>query len=286
VIKNFSDIDVLAFAGGGNRCFWQAGVVAAFLDKGMPLPPTMIGTSAGAAMAASCMTIGPAAALATCTGLFAKNQRMFHWPAMARMKLHFAHQQTYPDWIASIVNADTFPILQRARQRLLVAVSRPSALLGKHGSIVAATLAYIVDKKIAHSIHPRLPRYLGLRQQFYDLHDCTSPKAAQALLNASAAAPPLTHSVLLDGQWAFDGGYMDNAPVPRQSAEEQARTLVLLTRHYPDRPELFQQNGRVYWQPSQRIPVSTWDCTGKSTVQAAFDLGYADARRRLNGSAL
>ncbi|MHA6822001.1 patatin-like phospholipase family protein [Ralstonia pseudosolanacearum] len=284
--KDFSDIDVLAFAGGGNRCFWQAGVVACFLDKGLPLPATLIGTSAGAAMAASCMTIGPEAALGTCTRLFAENQRMFHWPAMARMKLHFAHQQTYPDWIASIVNADTFPSLKQAKQKLLVAVSRPAALLGKHGSIIAATLAYIVDKKIAHSIHPRLPRYLGLRQQFYDLQHCTSVPAAQALLNASAAAPPLTHSVRLDGQWAFDGGYVDNAPVPRQSAEEQARTLVLLTRHYPDHPECFRQNGRVYWQPSQRIPVSTWDCTGKSTVKAAFELGYADARRRLGADAV
>jgi predicted patatin/cPLA2 family phospholipase len=285
MIKDFSDIDVLVFAGGGNRCFWQAGVITAFLDKSMALPKTLIGTSAGAAMAASCMTIGPEAALVNCTRLFADNQRMFHWPAMARMKLHFAHQQTYPGWIASIVNVDTFPMLKEGKQKLLVAVSRPARLLGKYGSIVAATLAYIVDKKIAHSIHPRLPRYLGLRQQFYDLQNCDSAQAAQELLNASAAAPPLTHPVLLDGTWALDGGYMDNAPIPHQTAEEQARTLVLLTRHYPSRPELFQHNGRTYWQPSRNIPVSTWDCTENSTVKAAFDLGYADARRRLHSQA-
>ena len=285
MIKDFSGIDVLAFAGGGNRCFWQAGVITAFLEKGIPLPATMIGTSAGAAVAASCMTIGPEAALGTCIKLFAQNQRMFHWPAMARMKLQFAHQQTYPDWIASIVNANTFSALKQAKQKLLVAVSRPSTLLRKHGSIVAATLAYIVDKKIVHSIHPRLPRYLGLKQEFYDLQDCNSAGAAQELLNAAAAAPPLTHSVLLDGKWAFDGGYTNNAPVPRQTDGEPARTLVLMTRHYPGRPEFFHQNGRTYWQPSQRIPVSTWDCTGKSTVKAAFDLGYADARRRLNAPA-
>jgi predicted acylesterase/phospholipase RssA len=285
VIRDFSEVDVLAFAGGGNRCFWQAGVVAAVLDRGLPLPRTLVGTSAGAAMAASCMTIGPCAALDTCRQLFSRNERMFHWPAMARMKLHFAHQQTYPEWIASIVNAETFPALQQAKQKLLVAVSRPATLLGKHGSIVAATLAYIVDKKIAHSIHPRLPRYLGLRQEFYDLHGCASAAAAQQLLNASAAAPPLTHPVVLHGKWAFDGGYMDNAPVPRQTAEEQARTLVLLTRHYPALPEFFRRNGRCYWQPSKRIPVSTWDCTSKSTVRDAFDLGYADARRHLGRQA-
>jgi len=285
VIKEFSELDVLAFAGGGNRCFWQAGVIACLLDKGITLPSTLIGTSAGAAIAAACMTIGPEAALGTCMGLFAENKRMFHWPALARMKLHFAHQQTYPDWIASIVNATTFPQLKQAKQKLLVAVSRPSLLLGKHGSIIAATLAYLLDKKLAHAIHPRLPRYLGLRQQFYDLQRSTSVEAAQGLLNASAAAPPLTHPVRWDGEWAFDGGYTDNAPLPRQSAGEKARTLVLLTRYYPDRPEFFQHKGRAYWQPSQRVPVSTWDCTGKSTVKAAFGLGYADARRSVTYTA-
>ncbi|HYP82024.1 patatin-like phospholipase family protein [Variovorax sp.] len=285
MIRDLSGVDVLAFSGGGNRCFWQAGVMARLLEKGMALPATLIGTSAGAAIAASCMTIGPEAALDTCMRLFAKNRRMFHWPAIARMKLHFAHQQTYPDWIASIVNTDTFPDLQQAKRKLLVAVSRSAMLLGKHVSIAAATLAYIVDKKIVHSIHPRLPRYLGLQQQFYELQQCTSVQAAQALLNASAAAPPLTRPVLLDGRWALDGGYVDNAPLPRLRAEEQVRTLVLLTRHYPRRPEFFCQHGRVYWQPSQRIPVSTWDCTIKSTVQDAFNLGYADARRCLGATA-
>jgi hypothetical protein len=56
---------------------------------------------------------------------------------------------------------------------------------------------------------------------------------------------------------------------------------VLLTRHYPNHPEVFQNNGRVYWQPSRQIPVSTWNCTGKATVDAAFELGYADAQLRL-----
>jgi hypothetical protein len=87
--------------------------------------------------------------------------------------------------------------------------------------------------------------------------------------------------VKLNGEWAFDGGYMDNAPVPSQPREERARTLVLLTRHYPGRAECFQHNGRTYWQPSRPVPVSTWDCTAQSTVREAFDLGYDDARRRL-----
>ncbi len=274
----FSDFDALAFAGGGNRCWWQGGLLTHLFEKGWTLPPSLVGTSAGAAMAASCMTIGPEAALASCIRLYADNQRMFKWRGLAKLKLQFAHQKTYPEWIASIVNPATFPTLQQAKQKLQVAIARPATLLGKHGSIVAGTLAYIVDKKISHGIHPRLPKWLGLHQEFLQLEQCDSAEAAQDLLNAAAAAPPFTLPITLGGQWAFDGGYVDNAPIPAASPEGNTKTLVLLTRHYPNLPAYFERDGRAYWQPSQAVPVSTWDCTAKSTVQQAFDLGVRDAK--------
>ena len=83
----------------------------------------------------------------------------------------------------------------------------------------------------------------------------------------------------VNGQWGFDGGYADNAPIPHQTEAEKAKTLVLLTRHYHDLPASFQWNGRTYWQPSQKVPVSTWDCRPGTTVDAAFDLGIRDCAR-------
>jgi hypothetical protein len=64
-----------------------------------------------------------------------------------------------------------------------------------------------------------------------------------------------------------------------QSALEKTATLVLLTRHYPKRPSIFQYGGRTYLQPSRPVPVSTWDCTAKATVIDAFTLGYKDAAK-------
>jgi hypothetical protein len=55
----------------------------------------------------------------------------------------------------------------------------------------------------------------------------------------------------------------------------------MLTRHYPKLPPLFRWHGRTYWQPSQRIPVSTWDCTSKTTVHQAYDLGAQDSLQAL-----
>ncbi|MEK8028985.1 patatin-like phospholipase family protein [Pseudaquabacterium rugosum] len=273
--------DRLVFAGGGNRCFWQAGVLARWAELGHRLPADLYGTSAGASIAASALTIGPRAALDHCRRLFAANERMVDWHDLARARLRFAHQTTYPDWVAQIVNADTFTRLREAPQRLWVSVARPATLLGQRGSVVAATLAYLIDKKVSHSIHPRLPRFLGLRQQFFALGTSPSVAHAQAVLNAAAGAPPITPSIHLGGAWAFDGGYVDNAPVPAQAPDERQRTLVLLTRHYPDRPATFVHQGRQYWQPSRKVPVSTWNCTHRATVDDAWALGQEDARRVL-----
>ena len=52
---------------------------------------------------------------------------------------------------------------------------------------------------------------------------------------------------------------------------------MILTRHYPKLPLLFTWLGRTYWQPSQRIPISTWDCTPKTTVRQAYELRLQDA---------
>ena len=279
-------VHTLAFAGGGNRCWWQAGALAHLMSEGWRLPPQLVGTSAGAGIAAACLTSGPAAALAACAQLYSSNPGLLEGNGLARLRLRFAHQRIYPAWIGSFVNAGSIAALRQSASRLRVGITRPARVLGLAGSVVAGSLAYVVDKHVWNSIHPRLPRWLGLRQDFIDMHQCATLADAQNLLSAAAAAPPFMASRRVGGGMAMDGGYTDNAPIHAQSPEEQSRTLVLLTRHYPALPPLFRHRGRAYWQPSQRVPVSTWDCTPRTTVRAAYALGEADARRLFKGTLL
>ena len=278
---NFSHIQTLAFAGGGNRCWWQAGLLTQLQAYGARLPDSLVGTSAGAAIAASFLAGSTMSALEACQRLYAANARLFDWRGLARFQLNFAHQTIYPAWLAYFVNEDHFKAIQSAPNRLLVAVTRPARLLGQAGSVAVGTLAYLVDKKLFHNIHPALPRFLGLKQAFFALQDCNTAQEAQTTLRAAAAAPPFMSGVHLQGGWAFDGGYTDNAPIPAQNESEKAFTLVLLTRHYPEHQALFQAHGRTYWQPSRKVPVSTWECRPSTTVAHAFALGQEDARRAL-----
>lgn len=225
-------------------------------------------------------------ALQACLRLYATNERIFDWRGLMRLKVKFAHQEIYPAWVRSFVNTNTFDSLMQTGTSVLVAVTQPSSALGLIGSIGAGTVAYVIDNKLWHSIHPRLPKILGLRQEFFDLQQCRDAEDAHTVLCASAAAPPLMSSVRLSGNWSFDGGYVDNAPIPAQSPSQKAATLVLLTRHYPDKPAFFKWEGRSYWQPSRPVPVSTWDCTSNATVNDAFALGYEDAAIAMQAGAL
>ncbi len=277
----FSQLQTLAFAGGGNRCWWQAGLVTQLQAHGLQLPAQLVGTSAGAAIAASLLTGSTMTALKACQKFYAANAQLLDWRGLKRLQLNFAHQTVYPAWLAAFVHEGNFKTLQTAPSQLLVAVTRPAKALGLMGSVAAGSLAYLIDKKLFHNIHPALPRFLGLRQAFFALRDCTTVQEAQATLRAAAAAPPFMSGVRLQGQWAFDGGYTDNAPIPAQTPQEKSTTLVLLTRHYPDKPVLFAADGRTYWQPSRKVPVSTWDCRPGTTVDDAFALGQKDARLAL-----
>lgn len=279
-LASLNRLQTLVFAGGGNRCWWQAGLVTVLQERGWSLPSLLVGTSAGAAVAAACLTRTADKALAECQRLYACNTRLWDWKRLSRLELSFAHQRIYPAWLQSFITEASLAPLRQSASDLLVAVTRPAPWLGLHGSVLAASMAYLLDKK-THAIHPRLPRFMGLRQAFFSLKACTNEAEAQNLLAACGAAPPFMKARRVQGKWALDGGYVDNAPLPAQSQEDKHATLVLLTRHYPKLPTLFQWRGRSYWQPSQKVPVSTWDCRPGTSVAQAFELGQWDAQRVL-----
>lgn len=284
---DLSGVDTLVFAGGGNRCMWQAGLMSQLMSAGWQLPAQLMGTSAGAGVACALMVGKVAEGMQACKALYASNPRVVDWSQVWRGRLGFAHEHIFPAWVASYLNDSTFEAMRSARSRLRVVFTRPSPMLGLHVSTLAGTLAYLVDKHVSHSIHPRLPRWLGLKAGSFDLNDCTTVEQARNLLSAAAAAPPLMRVRRVEGRAALDGGFVDNAPVgllpARRSTDAPARTLVLLTRFYPRLPQWFSWQGRDYWQPSQKVPVSTWDCTAKTTTEAAFDLGLNDARAHQAG---
>jgi predicted acylesterase/phospholipase RssA len=275
-----SDIDTLVFAGGGNRCWWQAGVMQRLIDAGHALPDELVGTSAGAAVAAACLTVGPKEAMQRCAAMFAGNKTLLEWDRSRWRFPRFVHDRLYPLWISSWVQEHSLETVRQSAQRLFVAVSHPSETLGLGWSLFFASIANILDS-LQPRIHSYLPRYVGLQQSFIGLHECANAGEAQELLVASACAAPMLKPRRIANRAAFDGGYLDNAAVFEQDARQRQHTLVLLTRHDPRLPLIFRWNDRLYWQPSRTVPVSIWDCRQHTTVRDAFTHGWQDADRAI-----
>jgi predicted acylesterase/phospholipase RssA len=247
------------------------------MEKGFALPPRLVGTSAGAAIAIASATGRIDQALSSCVRLFSENRSLVRQFKPLRLSMEFAHQSIYPNWLQEFVDQSAIARLKEGGKSLLIGISRPARFLGLVGSVLVGSLAYLIDKKMRQSIHPRLPKYLGLRCEFVAIDGHSTLQTAIQALRAAAAAPPFMSAVRLNDRWAIDGGYADNAPLPPQDHAEKSKTLVLLTRFYPKLPTLFAAHGRTYWQPTMKVPVSAWDCTDKATVRSAFDLGRSDA---------
>ena len=64
-----------------------------------------------------------------------------------------------------------FEVAKVSKHRLTVAVTHPNRVIGTPISIVLATAAYLIDKKVLHSIHPKIPKYFDFRQGFYSLNE-------------------------------------------------------------------------------------------------------------------
>lgn len=274
----------IAFAGGGNRCWWQGGVCDTLVSHGFALPRHFSGTSAGIAIATSLAGGTAHDALAPCAALYAGNPHMVCRQDLRAGRLRFAHQHIFPAWLDSFVTAARWQQARARGHQLHVAVAR---FLGPQLPGLASSLgllAYLADKFVLRQVHPCLPAQLGFRVAFLSTRDDTTPTDLKRLLVAAAAASPIIKSPPLEGKMAMDGGFVDNAPVAPLSAQELGagdQTLVLLTRHYRRLPPLFQVADRVYWQPSRAVPVSTWRCTPGTDVAAAYAHGQADALHAL-----
>jgi predicted acylesterase/phospholipase RssA len=273
---NLHSVDTIIFAGGGNRCWWQSGAMSYFMQLGWRMPKNIVGTSAGAGVATSLVLKTHEDSLIACEKLYAENESIFDKTSKGLLK--FAHRHIYPAWLDSILHPSNHHELIQAQSQIHVAIARPSKILGLTGSILAGTFAYMVDKYVSHKIHPTLAMRLGLTMDTLLLNESSNLESAKNLLLATAAAPPFQEPRMIKNQLAIDGGYVDNVPLIEQAEINRKKTLVLLTRHYPKLPTMFDFNDRIYWQASQKIPVSTWDCTQKTIVRDAFNLGESDAK--------
>lgn len=266
----------IVFAGGGNRCWWQAGFVEILATQPCWQPKRFIGVSAGAGVATAIATGKIKTSLQAAFERFEATPRNIEWGDLLKGKRPFLMPRIYPDWIMSFLTPDDFAALQHLSIKVDVVVTRPIRFLPLSLSTAIALVLYSSEKFWLKNFHANLPHKLGFRAEYVDLASSENWTAAKQLLMASAAAVPITPIYKVHGKAALDGGFYDNAPLP-QNRTDDANTLVLLTRHRPDLPAIFTLNNRFYVQPFKAVAAINMDCTSGQAVIDTYEQGKRDA---------
>ena len=266
----------IVFAGGGNRCWWQAGLVESLSQHACWQANRLIGASAGAGIATAFATGRIQESLAAAVVRFDATPRNIEWRELLKGRRPFMLPRIYPDWICSFLDAADLARLKLAKLKIEVVITRPIPYLPVTISTLLALALYSSEKFWLKNFHARLPPHLGFRPQHLDLARSADLNEARIWLLASAAAVPLTPTHLVQGRAALDGGFYDSVPLPEDRADDPG-TLVLLTRHRPELPQIFTLQQRVYLQPAQAVAAINMDCTSGANVRLTYEQGRREA---------
>lgn len=269
--------DGIAFAGGGNRCYWQGGFYEAVADRIGLAPRLVVGASAGAYAATySLLGIGPEVRRSV-IGACGPHLKNFDLAAWRRGEPLCPVGPMYDDLLAQTVDAAALARINALTDFRIAVARLPRGLSPALGAAIGIG-AYQIEKHLFHPVHPRFGRALGFRGEFVAVRSLSDPQLMRDTLIASGGVPPFMPVTLVGGSPAFDGGLVDNVPIePLTEIEaEGGRTLVLLTRRYKKIPQI---RNRTYVQPSEKINVSQFDITNPDGIRRAFELGRADGEK-------
>jgi predicted acylesterase/phospholipase RssA len=269
--------DQVVFAGGGNRCWWQAGFWNVVQPEIGLAPRVIAGISAGAATACMLYTRDAEWVMRYYETALKHNTKNAYWGNLWRRGATvFPHYKIYRQALLDIYG-DRFDALKQAPE-IRVGVSHVPRWLGARTSVAAGLIAYNIEKHVRKTLHPTLGQAIGFRPEFVRVQDCDTVEALADLILQSSCTPPFTPVLRRGGRPVLDGGMVDNVPVGALDASP-GRVLVMVTRRYP-RPQMFalahRSQQRLYVQPSSKVPISSWDYTQPALMRPAYDLGRVD----------
>lgn len=270
--------DTVVFSGGGNRSFWQAGFWQHLAGHLPTMPKRVLSVSAGAYVAAGVFSGRMQALLDSASTEFGKNRRNFYLSRLLSATGPFPHPPIYRRCLADNLDWDALEVLRQAPP-IHVITAAPPTRLPLAGSLALSSFHYFIDKFLTRSLHTTSGRRIGFSPVWHRMQHSATPAALVDLICASSSVVPVFPVPWINGQPALDGGYIDNNPLPRphEFPETLGRTLVLLTRRYRQLPAPTPQVH--YVQPSQKLPVSSFDATAAQGVRDAYAAGERDAER-------
>ena len=268
----------LTLAGGGNRAFYQLGLLRRFGPLVLPRLRVVAACSAGACIAVLYLSQREREAHAFWCERRAGVRKNFELTRLLRGRRPTPHAPIYHD---TVVHALRDGGLERLRAQPFPVLVLTAAIPAWMGSLAAVGLGlslYTLEKYLRpRQLHPSFGQRLGFVPRVFDARECERPEDVADLILASSATPPFTPVGRYAGKQLLDGGMVDNVPAfVAEEIAEVRRNLVLLTRPYPD-GVTGRQGHRLYLAPSVPTPISRWDYTRPDRVEATLDMGERES---------
>lgn len=272
----------ITFAGGGNRAFYQLGLLRRWGERLWPRTAAVSACSAGACVVTLWLS---GRELQTRAFWRARRQgvtRNVDPLRPLRGLPVIPHGPIYRDTLLCAYAEGGLEEIRRQPFPVLVVTAELPRVVPSTAAALVGFTAYNLEKRMRRDmVHPTLGRRIGFRPFVADARSCESPEELADLVIASSASPPFTPVGRFRGRRLLDGGLVDN--VPASAAEEVkgvAHNLVLMTRPYPP-AVLGVQGRRLYVAPTTPCPVEAWDYTQPDLVDATIALGEREAEIHL-----
>lgn len=270
--------DKIVFAGGGNRCFWQAGFWKT-LDKALIAQPKNIASvSAGAAISCALFSGCFDQVLEKTIEIMKENKKNRYWENLFTSEPIHPHNKLYRQIIESSIDQFALDTLKNGPANHILVAHIPRWLGPKSATLVGIT-AYQIEKKLFHPVHPTFGKKLGFQSEFISVQTCQTVSQLSDTILSSSCTPPFTPIMYQSGKPVLDGGMIDNIPI-HGIQHYPGNTLVLCSRPYLKLPKTNMDI--TYVAPSRPVSVKSWDYTNPNGVLACFEQGKEDALRFLD----
>ena len=267
----------LTFAGGGNRSFYQLGLLNRWRDALLPRVAVIASCSAGACVITTALSGRAEQARQFWMERTRGITRNFDWGKLLRGERPAPQGEIYR---ATLMETFRDGGLERIRDQpfpILVLASEFPGLMPRGLSVALGIGLYSVERSMRRAPHPVSPRYLGFAPVAIDARTCDSVEELTALILASSATPPFTPLGSFRGRTLLDGGMVDNAPafIAERRADVR-RSIVFLSRPY-HASVLGVQRHRLYIAPTVAPPIGRWDYTQPHLLDATVAMGEQEA---------
>lgn len=268
----------ITFAGGGNRAFYQLGLMNRWGPRLMDRVGAVASVSAGSCVIVMYLTGRQEEASEFWRARRAHVTRNFEWRRMLRGQRPAPHGEVLRDTMMFVLGEGGLARVRDAPFPVHILTSRFPPLVPSGIAVAGGIGAYQLEKRMRkRMVHPRFGRALGFRPLAIDARACETAEELTTLILASSATPPFTPVGRFRGERLLDGGLVDNVPAfIINGAPGILRNLVLLTRPYPHE-SVGRRGDRLYIAPSGPVPISRWDYTRPELLDETIRMGEREA---------